>query len=151
MTAVLDGEVASYIPELAHADPTRFGIALATADGHVYEVGDTSVVFTIQSVSKPFVFGMALDDRGLDPVLERVGVEASGDAFNSVVLDEVSRRPFNPMVNAGAILTSGLVAGPDRNAQLARILDGLARFIGHEVDWDASVFTSERSTGPSAI
>ena len=70
--------------------------------------------FTIQSISKPFVYGMALEDRGVDDVLERVGVEPTGDPFNSIVVDEASNRPFNPMVNAGAIVTTGLVDGDDR-------------------------------------
>ena len=82
-----DGQVATYIPELGRADPSQFGICLVTVDGHRYEVGDTDVEFTIQSISKPFVFGMALEDQGRDAVLERVGVEPSGNAFNSIVVD----------------------------------------------------------------
>ena len=80
------GRVATYIPELARADPSWFGISLATADGHVYEVGDTRVPFTIQSISKPFVYGLALEDRGKPAVLARVGVEPTGDAFNEISL-----------------------------------------------------------------
>ncbi|MEO7836282.1 MAG: glutaminase A [Acidimicrobiales bacterium] len=147
LAPLADGQVASYIPELARADPSSFGISLATQDGHVYEVGDSDRPFTIQSVSKPFAFGMALDDRGVDEVLRRVGVEPTGDAFNSIVLDEIARRPFNPMVNAGAIVTSGLVAGAHRGAQLERILHGLAAFAGHELGVDEAVFASERETG----
>jgi glutaminase len=105
------GKVATYIPELAKADPRLFGIALATADGHVYEVGDTNHLFTIQSISKPFVYGLALEDHGVDYVLRKVGVEPTGEAFNSIVFDERRNRPFNPMVNAGAIATTALVKG----------------------------------------
>ena len=76
---------------------------LATADGHVYSVGDADREFTIQSISKPFVFGIALDDRGPDEVMHRIGVEPSGDAFNSIELEPKTMRPFNPMINAGAI------------------------------------------------
>jgi glutaminase len=141
------GSVADYIPELAHADPHAFGIVLVTVGGHRYEVGDTDRPFTIQSVSKPFVFGMALDDRGIDAVLANVGVEPTGDAFNAIVLDKSSGRPLNPMVNAGAIVTSGLVQGSDRPAQLARIFAGLGRFAGRGLAMDAAVFESERSTG----
>ena len=97
------GAVADYIPELAGADPEWFGICLATTDGHVYEVGDTRLRFTIQSMSKPFTYGMALEDRGVDAVLEKVGVEPSGDAFNEISLAPDSGRPLNPMINAGAI------------------------------------------------
>ena len=102
-SALDEGEVATYIPELGRADPSWFGIAVVTADGHVYEVGDTGLDFTIQSISKPFVFGMALEDCGRDRVLERVGVEPSGNPFNAIVVDD-RNRPFNPMVNAGAIV-----------------------------------------------
>src|SRR4051812_25362935 len=75
-----EGAVATYIPELAKADPSLFGVSLATLDGQVYDTGD-QVPFTIQSVSKPFAFALALADRGAAAVLSRVGVEPSGDAF----------------------------------------------------------------------
>jgi glutaminase len=78
------GRVATYIPELTKADPRLFGIALVTADGKIYEVGDARHPFTIQSISKPFVYGLALEDHGLDYVLSKVGVEPSGEAFNSM-------------------------------------------------------------------
>ena len=104
------GQVADYIPELATADPAWFGIAAAGArDGQTFEAGDSEQEFTIQSVSKPFVFGLALEDNGREAVAARVGVEPTGDAFNSIIrLDEGSHRPHNPMVNAGAIATAAL-------------------------------------------
>src|SRR5450755_4804982 len=80
------GAVANYIPELFKADPNHFGIALATTDGHVYEAGDTLVPFTIQSISKAFIFALALESFGPDRVAEAIGVEPSGDAFNSIRL-----------------------------------------------------------------
>ncbi len=73
------GEVADYIPELAAVAPDGLGIAVATADGHVYQVGDTSVPFTIQSISKPFTYALALADRGVDAVAEKIDVEPSGN------------------------------------------------------------------------
>ena len=91
-----DGEVATYIPELAKADPRWFGICIATVDGHVYEVGDTRQPFTIQSISKPFVYGLALEDRGKPAVLERIGVEPTGDAFNEISLEAGTGRPLQP-------------------------------------------------------
>ena len=91
--ALDDGAVATYIPELAEADPRWFGICLATVDGHVYEVGDTRQPFTIQSISKPFVYGLALEDRGKAAVLERIGVEPTGDAFNAISLESEHRPP----------------------------------------------------------
>jgi len=137
-----DGEVATYIPELGKADPAWFALCVVTVDGHVYAAGDADQTFSIQSVSKPFVYGMALEDRGVEEVLEHVGVEPTGDPFNSIVVDEVSNRPFNPMVNAGAIVTTGLVAGEDADAQWARICRGFAAYTGRVLDLDEEVYLS---------
>src|SRR6185503_15456436 len=78
------GEVATYIPELATADPDWFGICLVTMDGAAYEAGDSRQPFTIQSISKPFAYGLALEQRGAEEVSRRVGLEPSGEAFNSI-------------------------------------------------------------------
>jgi glutaminase len=142
-----NGKVATYIPELAKADPRQFGIALVTADGQIYEVGDARHLFTIQSISKPFVYGLALEDYGQDYVLGKVGVEPSGDAFNSIVFDERSNRPFNPMVNAGAIATTALIKGEGHDDRLTRLLEMFGRFTGRAVEIDRSVFLSEKATG----
>ena len=80
-SAETDGAVADYIPELGKADPDHFGISLATLDGHVYEVGDTKIPFTLQSMSKPFVFALALDTLGAARVESEIGVEPSGQGF----------------------------------------------------------------------
>ena len=106
-----DGDLADYIPELTKASPDWFGICIITADGHVYEVGDSDKEFTIQSVSKAFSYGMILDEYGFEEVSERIGVEPSGEAFNSISLDPVTGRPLNPMINAGAITATGMVRG----------------------------------------
>lgn len=141
------GAVATYIPELAKADPSLFGISLATVDGHVYEVGDSRHEFTIQSISKPLVYGLALADHGRDHVVTKVGVEPSGDAFNSIIFDEKGNRPFNPMVNAGAIATTALIDGANPEERLARIVDLFGRFAGRPLAIDHEVFLSERETG----
>ncbi|MGD9956181.1 MAG: glutaminase A [Candidatus Nanopelagicales bacterium] len=141
-----EGTIATYIPELAKADPATCGISLATLDGQVYDAG-VLVPFTIQSVSKPYVYALALADRGQDAVLEKVGVEPTGDPFNSISLDDRSSRAFNPMVNAGAIVTSTLVHGQTRTEQFERIHAGLSAFAGHELAVDDDVFASERATG----
>ena len=86
------GALATYIPELARADPGWFGIALTTVDGTSYEVGDTRQPFTIQSISKPLTYGLALDDLGEAAVRGRIGVEPTGDAFNSISLAPDSGR-----------------------------------------------------------
>ncbi|GAA3193293.1 glutaminase A [Actinocorallia longicatena] len=141
------GEVATYIPELGKADPEWFGVAVATLDGVLYEAGDTEVPFTIQSVSKPFVYALALQDRGMERVLQQVGVEPTGDAFNAVRLEPETGRPYNPMVNAGAIVTSSLVDGADAEARLDRILAGLSAFAGRPLAVDHKVLVSEAATG----
>lgn len=97
-----DGDVATYIPELGKADPKDFAICLATVDGQTFKAGNIEKEFTIQSMCKPFAFQMALERWGRGKVLKHVGVEPSGDPFNSIELDPKSTRPFNPMINAGA-------------------------------------------------
>jgi glutaminase len=145
--ALTSGEVARYIPELANADPASFGIVVATVDGQVYEVGDTRLPFTIQSISKPLVFGVALEDCGPERVKQAIGVEPTGDAFNSISLEAGTGRPLNPMINAGAIATSALVAGASREARLARVVDAISAYAGRPLAIDEAVFESERSTG----
>ncbi|MBW4611082.1 MAG: glutaminase A [Hassallia sp. WJT32-NPBG1] len=142
-----DGAVANYIPELAKVNPDLFSICVVTVDGEVYQVGDDKQLFTIQSISKVFAYGLALEDHGRDYVLTRVGVEPTGDAFNAIILDEQSNRPLNPMVNAGAIATTSLIKGSDPTERLNRMLNMFSRYMGHDVFVDISVFTSERSTG----
>ena len=141
------GTVADYIPELANANPDHFGIALATVDGRVYAVGDAEAEFTIQSISKPFVYGMALDAHGVDAVMKKVGVEPSGDSFNSIVMDEHNNRPMNPMVNAGAIAAAALVPGDGFDARFRQVLGMFSTCAGRPLEVDERVFESERATG----
>ena len=141
------GTIATYIPELAKADANLFGIALVTADGQLYEVGDADHMFTIQSISKPFVYGFALEDHGIEHVMNKVGVEPTGEAFNSIVFDERRNRPFNPMVNAGAIATTALIKGAGHDQRLARLLDKFSMLAGRSLDIDHAVYVSERTTG----
>jgi glutaminase len=141
------GAVATYIPELAKADPRWCGLALVTMDGVAYEVGDTRPRFTIQSISKPFVYGTALADRGQPLVASKVGVEPSGDAFNSISLHPQTGAPLNPMINAGAIATTSMVAGATADAQGQRIEASIAAFVGHDVEIDDAVYRSESETG----
>ena len=147
LSAVQTGRVATYIPELAKADPTWFGIVIATVDGHVYEVGATRQQFTIQSISKPLAYGVALEDRGPARVRDAVGVEPSGDAFNSISLQPDTGRPLNPMINAGAIATSSLIAGISQDARLARVTEAISTYAGRALSIDEAVFESERSSG----
>ena len=140
------GAVADYIPELKKANPNHFGVSLATIDGHVYEVGDSAVPFTIQSISKAFVFALTLELLGAERVEAVIGVEPSGDAFNSIRL-RPDNRPFNPMVNSGAIACSGLIHRAKGSDAFECIRAALSRFAGRKLDVDESVFASERETG----
>ena len=144
---LVDGSVATYIPELAKADPAWFGIALTTVDGASYEVGDARQPFTIQSISKPLTYGLALDDLGEAAVRRRIGVEPTGDAFNSITLAPGSGSPLNPMVNSGAIAAASLVrADGDRTATM-RIVEHIGAFAGRDLTVDVAVLESERATG----
>lgn len=140
------GEVASYIPELAQADPDQLAIAVATLDGEVYGAGDADVEFTIQSISKPFTYALAIADQGLDAVLERIDVEPSGDAFNEISLERETGRPRNPMINAGAIAAHALVEGEHADARTERILDLYSRLAGRRLSIAEDVFESELSS-----
>ena len=146
LAAEKSGSVASYIPELGKADPAHFGIACATTDGHVYAVGDSEVPFTIQSISKAFVFALALETVGVEGVEAAIGVEPSGEAFNSIRL-RPDNRPFNPMVNAGAIACCGLLYHAAGRAAGDSIIRSLGRFAGRDLAVDEAVFASERETG----
>ena len=145
--AEIGGEVATYIPELAKANPEWFGICIATTDGKIYEVGDTRQSFTIQSISKPFVYGLALEDVGRDAVLAKIGVEPTGEAFNSISLAPNTGRPLNPMINAGAIAAASQVAGHSPGDRFHRILSVFSLYAGRQLELDAAVYESESETG----
>jgi glutaminase len=131
-------------PEIAGSEHKRFAICLATTDGEIFCAGDHDRPFALQSISKVFVYGLALEAHGRDDVLKRVGVEPSGDAFNSIVFDERNNRPYNPMVNAGALATTDLVEGEDPAEDLERILGVLRRYAGNgNLKADEDVFALE--------
>ncbi|CAK7208614.1 hypothetical protein SEUCBS140593_000232 [Sporothrix eucalyptigena] len=139
------GEPACYIDVLAKADTTRMAVALATVDGSVYSVGDDNIEFSMQSISKPFVYALAIQDQGLAKVLEKVGVEPSGDAFNRLSLEAGTNRPMNPMINAGAVATHALVNSPDGTVEgrVNRILDMMSRLAGRQLHVDEEVYEAE--------
>src|SRR5262245_6334531 len=142
-----EGQVATYIPELAKANPNWFGICLVTTGGNVYEVGDSRQRFTIQSISKPFVYGLALEDNTREDVLKRIGVEPTGDAFNAISLEAGTGRPRNPMINAGAIAAAGLIAGKTHATRLRRMLEMFSLYAGEQLSIDDAVYRSESETG----
>lgn len=145
--ALNTGKVADYIPELAESDPDWFGICVVTTDGRLFDVGDCDQLFTIQSMSKALTYGIALEDHGREYVNSKVSNEPTGEAFNSIVLDEETNRPYNPMVNAGAIATTDLIKGKDGTERLKRLLDTFERYTGRRLDIYMPVFLSEKSTG----
>ncbi len=148
--AVKDGKNADYIPELAKVDANLFGIVLMKVDGEMFEVGDTATNFTIQSISKIFTLARALKDSpGM--VEKTIGTDATGQSFNSILalgLNKANKRPIpgNPLVNAGAIATTGLVAGADANEKWGNIIGTLNAFAGRSLSVDSSVYKSETDT-----
>lgn len=136
-----------YPAEEAGPEKDQFGIAVATTDGEVHAAGDHDLPFALQSISKVFAYCVALEDHGREYLLERVGVEPSGDVFYSIVLDERSRRPYNPMVNAGALATTRLVRGEDEAEKLNRLVQRFRVYAGNEgLDVDAETFEQEIRT-----
>ena len=142
-----EGEVATYIPELAKANPDHFGISLATADGRLFEAGDCDQPFTIQSISKPFTFGMAIEQFGHERVWQHVDVEPSGDPFNSIELQAGTNRPHNPMVNSGAITVTALLYERYGPETFDRVLARFSAAAGRPLSIDQAVYESERRTG----
>lgn len=141
------GEVKDSIPALANADPTPFGIAVATVDGALYQAGDSKVEFSIQSISKAFTYAQALTDRGMDGVFEKIDVEPSGDAFNEISLQPETGRPANPMINAGAIAATSLVKNTSHGKRRERILRLYSQCAGRQLRINKSVLQQETRSG----
>jgi glutaminase len=144
---VTDGALADYIPELTEVDPSGFGLTLSSSDGFLYESGDGRTEFTIQSISKPFTYALALDQVGEDAVDAKIGVEPSGEAFNEISVDDKTKTPKNPMINAGAIAAVALVPGATPDERFAKIRDFYSACAGHPLEFDDDVYRSEKATG----
>ena len=143
------GEVAQYIPTLRNADPERFGIAVCTGDGQVFQIGDANVGFSVQSTSKPFSYAMALEQLGAADVHRWVGQEQSGGTFNDPRLSlDAAGKPQNPMINAGAMATLALVEPDlDVSERFAKVEQTWARMMGAPPGFDHRTFLAERDTG----
>ena len=141
------GEVLHGIPALENVDPDTFGICLATADGHVYEEGDTDLPFCIQSISKAFTYGMALEDNGTKQVDAKIDVEPSGDLFNEISLHPVTHRPRNPMINAGAIAAASLVRGAGVHDQVERVQTTFSEYADRRLEIDDEIYASMQESG----
>lgn len=145
---VTEGDVARYIPILAEADPSLSAVAVATTSGRVHTAGDADAEFSIQSVSKPFTYAGALEDRGVELVDEYVALNPSGEAFNELSLEADSHRPDNAMINAGAIAVHQLLVGPgatpaERTERAVSLMSTLA---GRRLRVDERTFESEMAT-----
>lgn len=144
------GQVASYIPELAIADADAIGICLIDGEGKQYLAGDIDLRFTLQSISKVFALMLALEDRGFAGVFDHIGMEPTGDAFNSIVKLEMfaSLRPLNPLINAGAIATSALIEGDTAAERFSRLYDYIKAIAGAgHISFNEKVYLSEKATG----
>lgn len=142
-----EGVVADYIPELATVDPSSFGLSLEMTDGYVYESGDSAVEFSIQSISKPFTYALALDEVGQDAVDAKIGVEPSGEPFNEISVDDQTKKPKNAMINAGAIAAVSLVPGANPHERFSRLLDFYSACAGRALDVDEDIYQSEKASG----
>lgn len=142
-----EGTTANYIPELARVATDKFAMAIVTCDGTIYQAGDVEVPFTLQSTSKPFVYAMALEEHGREFMRSRVGVEPSGEAFNSIVeLEKQTHRPYNPMINSGAIAVSSFIKDQKGLSREKRVLDLFGAYTNHQLAIDEKVFQSEKQT-----
>jgi glutaminase len=142
-----EGHVADYIPALAKADPRLFGMSVVAVNGQSHDVGDTDHPFSIQSISKAFVYALVAQELGHEQVLQRIGVDSTGLPFDSVMALELNGgAPMNPFVNAGALVTTSLVPGATPDQKWARIVDGLSAFAGRRLVVDEEVYASEAAT-----
>jgi glutaminase len=126
-----DDQVVSFYPPEMQSQAELFGIAFTHVDGTQWRRGDCSHAFPLQSISKVFTYALALEDNGRAETLRRVGVEPSGDPFNSITFDEQHDRPFNPMINAGALVAASLVHGRDTAEKVERIVQRLRIYAGN--------------------
>jgi glutaminase len=141
------GVVANYIPALACADPGLFAVSVANVDGGLHSAGDVDVEFSIQSISKAFVYALVCEQHGREAVRDRIGVNNTGLPFNSVIAIEFNQGyPTNPMVNAGAIATTALMCGQNPREQWDTIHTGLSEFAGRALQVDDIVYHSESET-----
>lgn len=144
------GEVANYIPELDKAKKDALGICIYDIDGNEYCAGDCEEKFTIQSISKIITLMLAILDNGEEYVFSKVGMEPTGDPFNSIKKLETSsrKRPYNPMINAGAIAVSSMIKGKDAREKFQRLLDFVRKISEDDtLDVNYKIYCGESETG----
>jgi glutaminase len=142
-----EGANADYIPALAEVDPNIFGIVLVTVDGKVYSVGDVSSEVSIQSISKVFTMARVMQDLGPDAIRENMGVDATGQVFNSIVaIEQYKGSEMNPLVNPGAIAATSMVKGATADEVWAKIIGTYDDFAGRKLSVLEDVYESEAAT-----
>lgn len=145
-----EGKLASYIPALLKADVNDLGIAIVNLDGDEYFAGNCDKKFTIQSISKIVGLMLALQDNGKENVFKKVNVEPTGEGFNSIVKLETTEtgRPYNPMINAGAIVTTSLIKGRTEEEKLKKLIDFMKKATNNpNITINEEVYISEKLTG----
>jgi glutaminase len=144
------GKVASYIPELACANPDILGMTIATIDGHLISVGDCGTPFTLQSISKVVSLMIVLKNQGFTKVFTKVGMEPSGEPFNSISKLETMKnhRPLNPMINSGAIAIASMIEGKDVAERFEKVLTFIRKVTKNpNISLNEKVYHSEMATG----
>jgi glutaminase len=142
------GYIYNIAPELHHIDADAHAVCITTVDGRRFVAGDHAAEFLIQSISKIFAYGLALEDHGRELVLQNIDVEPSGNPYDAIIrLEQRSKRPHNPMVNTGGIATTALIKGEGTAGRLDRILQMYRRYIGHEVYIDMRSYLAETRLG----
>ena len=144
---VKDGANADYIPALDEVDPELFGISLVTPDGRVYDVGDSNYTFSIQSISKAFIAAAVIEEQGTQAMMDKIGVDATGQPFNSIeAIEMIEERSVNPLVNAGAIATVSMIKADNPAAKWDKIAGSLEAFAGRKLPVMEDVYASEAAT-----
>ncbi len=142
-----EGANADYIPALARVDPDLFGIVLVTVDGDVYSVGDIETEVSIQSISKVFTMARVMEESGTDAILNNMGVDATGQVFNSIVaIEQYQGQQMNAMVNPGAITATSMIKGADANEVWSTIIGTYSDFAGRGLSVMEDVYKSEAET-----
>ena len=142
-----EGKNADYIPALAQVDPNIFGIALVTTDGKVYTAGDVASEVSIQSISKVFTMAKVMEEQGPAAIEDNMGVDATGQAFNSIVaVEQYKGSEMNAMVNPGAITATSMVSGASRDEIWNKIIGYYSDFAGRPLSVNQEVFKSESET-----
>ena len=142
-----DGKNADYIPALAKVPSAYFGVSLTTSDGKVHEAGDDDKPFSIQSISKVFTLAIVLQESGEDSVINSVGVDATGQVFNSITaVEQFKGKEMNPLVNPGAIATTGNIKGSSPTEVWNKIITTYSAFAGRQLEVNQEVYKSESDT-----